>query len=61
MISTIYQNSIDYSVIISNSKIDGVKLVIDILVSNILASFCILLLASLFFAQYVNYKIINAD
>jgi hypothetical protein len=61
IISIIYQNSIDYSVITSNSKIDGVIIVKDILISNTIASFCIILLANIFFAQYINYKVINAD
>jgi len=60
-ISTIYQNSLDYSVLISNSKVDGVKVVTNILSSNVIANSCILLFVNLFSVQYIKYKIIHGN
>lgn len=54
VISTIYQNSLDYSVLISNSKVDVVKVVTNILSSNVIANYCILLFVNLFSVKYIK-------
>ena len=61
IISTIYQNSINYSVVGSNFNVDGVKMVRDLLGVNIIMSFSMLILFFLFPGTYINYKVIHGN
>jgi hypothetical protein len=61
IISTIYQNSINYSVEGLNFNVDGVKMVKDLLIGNIIMSFSRLGLVFLFPGTYINYKVIHGN
>jgi hypothetical protein len=61
IISTIYQNSINYSVVGSNFNVDGVKMVRELLTGNIIISFSRLGLVFLFPGIYINYKVIHGN
>jgi len=50
-----------YSVINSDSKINRVELIYNILDSSIIISICILIISSLFMGMYINYKVINRN